>query len=76
MECDICCESFDHSIRKPYSLSSCPHTFCLKCLEEYSKECPECRRPINGKNINIALLKLIPESSYDKIKSNYIEILY
>jgi hypothetical protein len=69
MECDICCESFDHSIRKPYSLSSCPHTFCLKCLEEYSKECPECRRPINGKNINMALLKLIPESSYDQLKA-------
>jgi hypothetical protein len=68
MNCDICLEPFDHSIRKPCSLSSCPHTYCLKCLEQFHK-CPQCNEPIKGKNINIALLKFIPESNYDKLKA-------
>ena len=57
MDCNICYESFDHSIRKPYSLSSCPHTYCLKCLDQLNNnKCPNCNEPIKGKNINIALL--------------------
>jgi len=72
MKCDICCESFDHSIRKPFSLSSCPHTYCLKCLQQFNK-CPHCREPIKGKNINIALLKFIPESNYDKLKATLLK---
>ncbi len=68
MECDICIEPYDHSIRKPCSLSSCPHTYCLKCLEQLNI-CPKCNEPIKGKNINIALLKFIPESNYDKLKA-------
>jgi hypothetical protein len=72
MKCKICFEPFDRSIHnKSYSLSLCPqHTYCLKCLQ--SKEyqlCPECREPIKGKNINIALLEVVPESSYDKLKA-------
>ena len=62
-----CSPLFDHSNRMPYSLSSCPHTYCLKCLDQLNNnKCPNCNEPIKGKNINIALLKLIPESSYDK----------
>ena len=70
MKCKICFEPFDHSIHKPYSLSLCPHTYCLKCLQSNECQvCPECREPIKGKNINIALLEVIPESSYDKLKA-------
>ena len=74
MECNICFEPFDHSIRKPYSLSSCQHTYCLKCLDQLNNnKCPNCNEPIKGKNINIALLKLIPESSYDKLKATTLK---
>jgi len=72
MECDICIEPYDHSIRKPCSLSSCPHTYCLKCLEQLNI-CPKCNEPIKGKNINIALLNFIPESSYDKLKTTTLK---
>jgi len=74
MECDICIEPYDHSIRKPCSLSSCPHTFCLKCVDQLNNnKCPHCNEPIKGKHINIALLKLIPESSYDKLKTTTLK---
>jgi hypothetical protein len=72
MECDICIEPYDHSIRKPCSLSSCSHTYCLKCLEQLNI-CPKCNEPIKGKNINIALLNFIPESSYDKLKTTTLK---
>jgi hypothetical protein len=72
MECDICEEPYDHSIRKPCSLSSCPHTYCLKCLEQLNI-CPKCNEPIKGKNINIALLNFIPESSYDQLKATTLK---
>jgi hypothetical protein len=74
MNCDICFESFDHSIHKPYSLSSCPHTYCLNCLEKLkTKKCPQCNKLIKGKNANMALLKLIPESNYDKLKDESLK---
>jgi hypothetical protein len=72
MECDICLKPFDHSIHKPYSLSSCPHTYCLKCLEQFNK-CPQCNELIKGKNVNIALLKFIPESNYDQLKTKSLK---
>ncbi len=74
MECDICIEPYDHSIRKPCSLSSCPHTFCLKCVDQLNNnKCPHCNELIKGKHINIGLLKLIPESSYDKLKTTTLK---
>jgi len=74
MECDICIEPYDHSIRKPCSLSSCPHTFCLKCVDKLNNNnCPHCNEPIKGNHINIGLLKLIPESSYDKLKTTTLK---
>jgi hypothetical protein len=74
MECDICIEPYDHSIRKPCSLSSCPHTFCLKCVDKLNNNnCPHCNEPIKGKHINIGLLKLKPESKYDQLKTKSLK---
>ena len=68
MNCQICLNSFDHSIHKPYMLS-CPHTFCLSCINKLTaNKCPVCNIEIKAKNSNIALLGLIPESLYDKLK--------
>jgi hypothetical protein len=73
--CEICFEPFDHSIHKPYSLMSCPHTYCLSCLQRLTNNtCPQCALPIIGKNLNIALLKFIPESNYDKLKSESLKV--
>ena len=75
MTCQICFNSYDHSIRKPYSLS-CPHTFCICCLEKLKgNKCPSCNLSIINKNPNLALLEFIPESSYDKIKAESLKAI-
>lgn len=66
MSCQICYSEFDHSRHKPYSLSNCPHTFCIDCLKKIkSKKCPYCNVPFTSKNPNLSLLELIPQSQYD-----------
>jgi len=78
MSCKICFNNFDHSKHRPYQLS-CPHTYCISCLNKLkSNKCPMCNSIIVNKNTNIALLELIQESDYDRLKSkiskNLIEI--
>lgn len=69
MDCDICLNPYDHSKHKPFSLT-CPHTVCLDCLNKLNtKFCPSCKDPIKAKYPNLALIKLIPESKYDKLRS-------
>ncbi len=76
MNCDICFEPYDHSIRKPYSLMSCPHSYCLSCLEQLpTNKCPQCNKTFKDKNPNLALLKLIPKSSYDYLKEKSLKSL-
>jgi hypothetical protein len=73
MNCDICLEPFDHSIHKPYILS-CPHTYCIMCLNQLNpKKCPDCNQEYKSKYPNIALLKFIPESNYDKLKGDSLK---
>ncbi len=74
--CNICLEAFDHSTHKPYSLSSCSHTYCLNCLEKLTnKKCPSCGKLFKEKHPNIALLEFIPESSFDKLKGECLKAL-
>lgn len=74
MYCDICSEPFDHSIRKPFVLSSCGHTYCSWCLKQFNdNKCPQCRKVFKEKNPNIALLNLIPESNYDNLKAKSLK---
>lgn len=70
MSCQICYNAFDHSKHKPYFLS-CPHTFCLECLDRLAdSKCPTCKKQFNAKYPNLALLEFIPESTYDTAKHN------
>ncbi len=72
--CSICYEPYDQSIHRPYSMSSCPHTFCLKCSEQFKEnKCPKCGLRSEGKNLNMALLQVIPESEYDKLKAESLK---
>ncbi len=67
--CHICYSPFDHSINKPFQLN-CPHTFFSSCLKKIDENrCPSCKQIFYVKHSNNALLELIPESSYDKIKN-------
>lgn len=75
MSCQICFNSYDHSRHRPYHLS-CPHTFCLDCLDKLrDNKCPSCKTPIQFKNPNLALLEFIPESTYDSLKQQLHRIL-
>jgi hypothetical protein len=44
----------------------------LKFLEQFNKF-PYFNEPIKGENINLELLKLIPESNYDKLKATTLK---
>lgn len=73
MNCEICFEPYDHSIHKPYHLS-CPHTYCLSCLNQlFTNKCPTCNKSFFEKNINMALLNIVPESNYDNMKSEVLK---
>jgi hypothetical protein len=77
MSCTICFNSFDHSVHKPYTLSCLLHTYCISCIEKLDKKnCPICNEPITKKHPNIALLEFIPESKYDKLKSETLKSLH
>lgn len=75
MNCQKCLNSYDHSVREPFSLS-CRHTFCFSCLEELkTNHCPACNTKFKKKHPNIALLEIISESKYDKLKSESFKVL-
>ena len=77
MNCQICFENYNDTKVKPYSITPCGHTFCLKCLDNLIHstpnkndlaKCPKCRIPIIGKLMNFAILdvldlNLIPDSN-------------
>jgi len=66
-------KQFDHSIHIPHILA-CPHTVCLSCVNKLrNKKCPICKEPFTKTNLNLALLKFVPESSYDKLKNESIK---
>ncbi len=69
MNCQICLNNFDHSKVKPYTLSCLLHTICISCINGLkNKKCPICDTIIEVIKPNLALLELIPESEYDKLK--------
>jgi hypothetical protein len=73
MNCEICFVPFDHSIRIPNHLA-CAHTYCLSCIKKLTNnKCPTWNKRFIEKNPNIALLKLIPESIYDKLKEQVLK---
>ena len=73
MNCGICKKPFNHSDRQPYILS-CPHTFCLHCVNHLKKSaCPNCNVAFTDKHLNSALLEMI--SSYIFIPKSNEEML-
>lgn len=73
--CQECLNPYDHSLRKPFYLGSCSHTYCLKCVNKLKDKCPSCNVKISEKMPNIALLDFIPESNYDHLKSVSFKII-
>eukprot|EP00058_Branchiostoma_floridae_P027511 XP_002613002.1 hypothetical protein BRAFLDRAFT_74791 [Branchiostoma floridae] len=61
LTCGICLETFDSKLKKPKSLPSCRHIFCMECLTKHvateqrrrgqggwtTFECPTCRKKVN-----------------------------
>lgn len=69
MNCEICTKPFNHSDRIPYKLS-CPHTFCLNCVDNLkSNSCPNCNVIITIKNPNFAILNFVTKVKEEKLIS-------
>jgi DNA-binding protein H-NS len=76
MSCQLCLNEYDHSINKPYTLSCWLHTFCISCIGKLQqRKCPVCKKYFDQYHPNLALLELIPESNYDKLKAESFKIL-
>ncbi len=63
-DCQICLNSFDQNIHKPYSIYQCGHTYCVVCLEQINRtvnnnRCPECRGNIQNIAPNWQLLRIV-----------------
>lgn len=60
MNCQVCFENYNDKENRPYTITPCGHSFCTKCLDSLTdKSCPKCRREINDKIINYAILDLL-----------------
>jgi hypothetical protein len=45
MECVVCFEIYNDSLKKPYSLYGCGHTFCVSCIKRLkTQRCPLCTK--------------------------------
>ena len=69
--CEICCENFNNSNRKPITVMPCGHSFCLECVEKLKKQdfiCPTDREPIVNQKPNYALLNFM-SSNLDQTKN-------
>jgi hypothetical protein len=67
MNCQLCLEPFDSSFRKPYHIS-CPHTFCIICLNDLKENvCPNCKKLITEKHPNEAIMELILKTKNEKL---------
>lgn len=71
MTCQICFNGYNHSIHRPYSLSNCPHTFCISCLNRLkSNKCPVCQAKFTAKHPNLSLMDYVPKDSYDEARDD------
>ena len=54
---------------------ACGHTCCMPCLQKLNenKTCYSCKKVYIEMNTNIALLNMIPESNYDKLKAKTLK---
>jgi hypothetical protein len=76
MDCDICFDKFDKSIKKPIALLPCLHTICFFCLNHLEiKICPSCNSPIADTKINWSIYQFASESEYDKVANEMLRLL-
>ena len=67
MECLICLDNYNESLKKPYSLYKCGHLFCLSCINQFtSQKCPLCAQYFFDKIPCYAMLQMIREPVNEK----------
>ncbi|XP_034252550.1 E3 ubiquitin-protein ligase TRIM32-like [Thrips palmi] len=75
MECHICMEDFDSTLRRPKCIIPCGHTVCQHCLEDLKNHvCPTCRKefsgPVTSLPDNYAILNLVENKHRPKSPSS------
>lgn len=74
LQCSICFDELDN----PFSVTSCMHTFCEKCIKDWkrvSDECPLCKKTIRNLKKNYLLCELLEtyKSYKNQIKLNQMK---
>ncbi|XP_034231341.1 RING finger protein 141-like [Thrips palmi] len=75
MECHICMEDFDSTLRRPKCIVPCGHTVCQQCLGNLKNQvCPVCRKEFSGPLTslldNYAVLNLVENKQRPKSPSS------
>jgi hypothetical protein len=80
LTCPIGFEVYNDGENKPFTLDSCGHTFCIKCVQMLSvKLCPQCRKTFDRVHPNYTLIDIITSKSKAellKIKSEEAKIKF
>ena len=60
LTCPIGFEIYNDNTNKPFTLDSCGHTFCIKCIQLLKiKSCPQCRKIFDKTHPNYTLIDII-----------------
>ena len=76
MNCKICDQEYNDSIRQPKIIIPCCHTFCSVCMENklYNLLCYDCGNQIQESRTNIAILDVIEQSTKANFQQSIIKI--
>jgi hypothetical protein len=79
MDCSICCESFNKSIRQEVKCPYCNFSQCLKCFKTYligsvksEPECMSCHRELSLDFISEVTPKIFHNDEYRKKRANML----
>jgi len=67
MDCNICCENINKSVRKPVNCPACDEVCCLKCfktvlLSNHNPSCMFCKKDFS----HLFIASVVPVSFYEK----------
>ena len=75
--CDICCEAFTKTTRKPVECLACHHIACMKCVQTYlvsnpNTECMSCHAPWTHDFLHATFPKAWISGAYRKFREGVL----